>query len=576
MEKLTPHNIMLMLLSLGILLGVARILGEIAQRFRQPAVVGELLAGVLLGPTVLGSLAPGLGLFLFPPGGPNAIALDAISTLAIVLFLMVAGIEVDLSTIWKQGKVGLKVGIASIVIPFVFGFFTAWFIPQALGKEPDVDQLVFALFIATAMSISALPVIAKTLMDMDLYRSDLGMVVVSAAIFNDIVGWIVFAVVLGLMGGAEGSGNHILLTILMTLAFALFMLTAGRWLIHKVLPFVQAYTRWPGGELSFALILALFGASFTEWIGIHAIFGAFLVGAAIGDSSHLRERTRVTIDHFVSFIFAPVFFASIGLKVNFIAHFDLPLVFVVMVIVCTFKLTGGTLGARWGGMSPRSSLTVGFAMLSVGAMGIIVGLLALEAGIINHRLFVALVVVAIITSMTSGPAMRLVLKPAKTWRLEDALFSRLFIRKLNGVTRRDVINEVVEAACKEFLLDQNEVESLVWERETTLSTGIGKGVALPHARVRNLAKPLVVVGISDTGIDFDSPDGKFANIIFLVLTPRDSPDSQITILAEIARIFRNQAMYQRVLQTKNFTDFLALIKSGSSRSKEEDLNECLS
>lgn len=573
MEKLTPHNIMLMLLSLGILLGVARTLGELAQRFHQPAVVGELLAGVLLGPTVLGTISPGLELFLFPPSGANAIALDAISTLAIVLFLMVAGIEVDLSTIWKQGRVGLKVGITSISIPFLFGFLIAWFIPQALGKEQDVTPLVFALFIATAMSISALPVIAKTLMDLDLYRSDLGMVVISAAIFNDIFGWIVFAVVLGLIDGTSGEGaNQIISTIVMTIAFAGFMLTAGRLLIHKVLPFVQAYSRWPGGELSFALILALFGASFTEWIGIHAIFGAFLVGAAIGDSSHLRERTRVTIDHFVSFIFAPVFFASIGLKVNFVTNFNFPLVLTVLMIVCTFKLIGGTIGAKWGKMSFRASWTVGFAMLSVGAMGIIVGLLALEAGIISHRLFVALVVVAIITSMISGPAMRFILHPVKTWKLEDALFSKLFIRELKSISRRDVIHEIVQVACKEFNLDLNEVDGLVWERESALSTGIGKGVALPHARIKNLSYPLVAVGISDTGIDFDAPDGKLANVIFLVLTPVDIPDSQLNILAEIARLFRNQNMLNGILQTKNFTDLLALIKIRSARSELAERN----
>ncbi|MBF0241929.1 MAG: cation:proton antiporter [Desulfamplus sp.] len=563
MEKITPHNIMLMMLSIGVLLGVARILGEIVQRFHQPAVVGELLAGVLLGPTVLGSIAPELCLFLFPQNGTNAIIFDAISTLAIVLFLMVAGIEVDLSTIWKHGKVGLKVGIISIVIPFIFGFMTAMAIPNMLGRELHVNQFTFALFLATAMSISALPVIAKTLMDMDLYRSELGMVVVSAAIFNDIVGWIVFAVVLSLMGDnpSNSGGNHIIFTIFLTLIFAGTMLTLGRWLIDKTLPFVQAYTRWPDGEISFALVLALLGAAFTEWIGIHAIFGAFLVGAAIGDSSHLREQTRVTISNFISFIFAPLFFASIGLRVNFFEHFDFLLVILVLIIACFCKLVGGVIGARWGGMALRDSWAVGFAMNSRGAMEIILGLLALEAGIINQRLFVALVIMAIITSIISGPAIRLILCPAKPWRLQDALFSKLFIRELRSLSRQDAIKEMVNVVCREFSMDQTEVECIVWEREKAMSTGIGKGVALPHARIRGLSSPLVVVGISETGIDFDSPDGKPANIIFLVLTPDSALESQLNIVSEIAKLFRNQAILQGTLKTKTFTDFLALIKS---------------
>jgi mannitol/fructose-specific phosphotransferase system IIA component (Ntr-type) len=285
------------------------------------------------------------------------------------------------------------------------------------------------------------------------------------------------------------------------------------------------------------------------------------VGAAIGDSSHLRERTRVTIGNFISFIFAPVFFASIGLKVNFLENFDFFLVLLVLVIACLCKLLGGILGARWGGMAVRDSWAVGFAMNSRGAMEIILGLLALEAGIINQRLFVALVVMAIITSMISGPAMRLILRPVKSWQLQDALFSKLFVRELRSISRRKVINEMVEIVCTEFSLEQKEVERIVWEREKAMSTGIGKGVALPHARVEGLAYPLVVVGISDTGVDFDSPDGKPANVIFLVLTPDTAPESQLTIVSEIAKLFRNQTILQNVLKTRTFTDFLALIKS---------------
>ncbi|MFO7715181.1 MAG: cation:proton antiporter [Desulfosarcina sp.] len=551
---------------MGVLLCAARLLGEIAQRLQQPAVLGELLAGVLLGPTVLGSLAPGLSGFLFPLQGVNAIALDAFAALAIVLFLLVAGMEVNLSTVWKQGKIGCKVGIASIIVPFFIAFAAALVIPEVLGRHEEADPLIFALFLAIAMSISALPIIAKTLMDMGLYRSDLGMVVVSAAIFNDLVGWIIFAVVLGFIGDPAGKGNAIMLTIVLTLAFAGAMLTVGRWLIHKVLPFVQAYTRWPGGELSFALILGLLGAAFTEWIGIHAIFGAFIAGVAIGDSSHLRERSRVIIDKFVSFIFAPVFFASIGLKVNFLTYFDFRLVLTLLLIACVCKLAGGAIGARWGGMLPREAWAVGFAMVSVGAMGIIVGIIALEAGIIRPRLFVALIVMAIVTSMLSGPSMRLLLRAEKKWRLRDILSSKLFLRELKTTSRREVIHEMTVTACEaEGLegLDAQGVAKAVWSREEALSTGIGNAVAIPHARIEGLQRSLVVVGISATGIDFDAPDGKPAKVIFLILTPGNDPSPQLGLAAEIARLFRDERMADNVVRTKNFTDFLALLRAGT-------------
>jgi len=562
MGTLTSHNITVLFLSLGVLLCVAHVLGELAQRLRQPSVLGELIAGVLLGPTVLGSIAPGLSEFLFPLQGANAIALDAIATLAIGLFLLVAGMEVDLSTVWKQGKVGCKVGITSIVIPFFIALGAAMVLPEALGRHGDADPTIFALFFGIAISISALPVIAKTLMDMGLYRSDLGMVVVSAAIFNDLTGWIVFAVVLGLIGDPSGSGNAIMLTIVLTLAFAGGMLTAGRWVIHKVLPFVQAYTHWPGGELSFALILGLLGAAFTEWIGIHAIFGAFIAGVAIGDSSHLRERSRVVIGNFVSFIFAPVFFASIGLKVNFVTHFDFPLVLTVLLTACVCKLAGGAMGARWGGMLPREAWAVGFALNSRGAMEIILGIIALEAGIIRERLFVALIIMAMITSMMSGPSMRVLLRTAKKWRLQDILSSKLFLRELKATSRREVIRAMTAAACEVEGLDAQDVEKAVWSREEALSTGLGNGVALPHARIDGLRESLVVVGVSRKGIDFDAPDGRPANVIFLVLTPSNDANAQLQIGSEIARIFRDQTLSDRVLHTRNFTDFLALMRTG--------------
>jgi mannitol/fructose-specific phosphotransferase system IIA component (Ntr-type) len=323
--------------------------------------------------------------------------------------------------------------------------------------------------------------------------------------------------------------------------------------------------------LSFALILALLGATVTEWIGIHAIFGAFLVGVAAGDSSHLRERTRVTIDQFVSFIFAPLFFASIGLKVNFLTHFDFSLVLTVLLIACVGKLSGGTLGARWGGMSSREAWAVGFAMNSRGAMEIILGTLALEAGIIRQSLFVALIIMAIVTSMMSGPVMRIILRPEKKRRLQDALSSKLFLRELPAFSRREAIHEMTAAACEAAGLDAQVVETAVWAREEALGTGVGNGVALPHARIDVLPKPLVVVGISDMGIDFDAPDDKLAQVIFLILTPANDPRAQLDIVSELARLFRDARMLERALRAKTFTDFLALLQAPVQPEWAQDL-----
>lgn len=566
MESMSHQHVVVLFLALGLLLGVARILGELAHHCRQPAVLGELLAGVLLGPTILGNLAPGVSAYVFPTHGPNAIALSAITTLAVVLFLLVAGMEVDLSIVRRQGRVAPRVSAVGIGFSFVIGFAVAWYFPSAMGRVAAADPFIFALFFATALSISALPVIAKTLMDLDLYRTDLGMVIVSAAIVDDLVGWMVFAVILGLMGGGAIGVGAIAATILMTLLFAGAMLTVGRMLIHRAWPFVQAYTRWPGGVLGFALVIALFGAAAAEWIGIHAIFGSFLAGVAIGDSSHLRERTRVTIEHFVSFIFAPVFFASIGLRVDFLAHFNLPLVLSVLAIACACKLLGGMLGARWGGMPARESWAIGFAMNSRGAMEIILGLLALEAGIIGPQLFVALVVMAIVTSMMSGPLMRLTLRSAKKRHLPEVLTAKLFLPDLKATTRQAAIDEMAALAAGFAGLNIADVAAAVWAREETMSTGIGNGVALPHARLEGLRAPVVVAGLSLKGIDFDAPDDQLAEVLFLMLIPHDDPGAQLELAADIARLFRHPETLLLARQARKYTDFLSLMKSEGAGS----------
>ncbi len=561
MDCLTSHDTMVMFLALGTLLIAARVLGELAMRFSQPAVLGEILAGVILGPTVMGAIAPGFVDFLFPAAGTLPLVLDGFTILAITLFLLVAGIEVDLSTVWRQGRSALVVGLVGIVCPFALGFAAAWSAPRVLGAEPTADTIIFALFFATALSISALPVIARTLMDLNLYRTDLGMLVVAAAIFNDLVGWLIFAVVLGLLPQPSAHSSSVMLTIGLTVAFTALMLTVGRWLIHRSLPWIQAHTSWPGGVMGFALGLALLGGALTEWIGIHPIFGALLVGVAIGDSAHLREHTRTTIDHFVSCFFAPLFFASIGLRVNFAAHFDLFVVLAVLAIACLGKVVGCGLGARYVGMSWRESWAVGFGMNARGAMEIIVGLLALQYGLIGERMFVALVIMALVTSLISGPVMQRLLGLAKPPRLSDFALGKAFLRPLAARERFHAIDELATALAAATTVDLDRIKTAVRQREEMMPTGLGNWLAVPHARIPGLTLPVIAIGISESGIDFDAPDGEPARIIFLILTPVHDNGIQVAILADIARTFATAEVRQKALEVKSYTEFLALLKT---------------
>lgn len=561
MQSLTHHDVTVILLGLGTLLAVARIFGEIATRFRQPAVIGEIIAGIVLGQTVLGQVAPDFTAWLFPAEGAPTLVLKGIGMVAVVMFLLSAGMEVDLSRIFRQGRAAFTVSISGIVAPFLIGLTAAYIAPDSLGRQEHITPTLFALFFATALSISALPVIAKTLMDLNLYRTDLGMVIIAAAIFDDLTGWIIFAVLLGFIR-PEGMGHlSVPVTIALTLAYVVVMLTIGRWLIDRVLPWLQAKASWPAGVLAFALSLAFFGAATAEAIGIHAVFGSFMVGVAIGDSSHLREKTRSTIGQFVSSIFAPLFFATIGLQLNFIANFDGALVLWVLLIAIVSKVIGCGLGARFAGLGWRESWAIGFGMNSRGAMEIILGTLALQARVITEPMFVALVIMAMVTSIMSGTAMQRILRRKSVRRFVDHLHPRGFVNPLKSPEREEAIRELAVVAATATGLPAAVIENAALERERMMPTGLGLCVAVPHARLHGVSKPVVCLGISREGIEFHAPDGERSRMVFLILTPAEDSSAQLEILADISRTFLNPSLRDAAMRVASFNEFIALLKT---------------
>jgi len=407
MVKLAHNELIVLLLSISAMLIISRIFAEIGKKFKLPVVMGELIVGIILGPTILGMLFPEIFDYLFPRTGNIPIALDGIFSLSVIMLLFVAGMEVQLPLVLKQGKVAIYTSIFSMIIPFFTGFAVAWYFPEIFSISNEHEpKLLFSLFLGTALAISALPVIARILMDMNLFKTNIGMVIIASAMFNDLIGWLIFSLILSLTN--NNSGEHLSLgyTILYIIGFGLFMLTIGKKIIDKTLPWMQTKLSWPGGVLSISLGICLLSAAFTESINIHAILGAFIAGIAFGDSVHLKEQAREIIHQFITNFFAPLFFVSIGLKVNFIENFDLTIVLIVLILAFVGKVLGASIGARIGGMSKNHSLAVGFGMNARGAMEIILGTLALNAGLISKPIFVALVIMALITSLTSGPLMK--------------------------------------------------------------------------------------------------------------------------------------------------------------------------
>lgn len=406
MTDFSMHDLTTMFFALAVLLGAAKLAGELIQKLKQPAILGEISAGILLGPTVLGRSQPHLYAALFPSTGPVPNMIGAVTMLGVVLFLLAAGLETKLHNLFRQGRTALLVSSFGLVIPFVIGFAVAYLLPHFVGAETGVNRLIFALFVGTALSISALPVIAKILMDFDLLQTDLGAVVISSAMFDDLVGWILFGVVLGMIGA--GPNSRVLRTIVLVALFVTLTLTTGRWLIARIIPFLQAHASGRGAVLSFVFTLTLAAAGFAEYAGIHAIFGAFIAAIAIGDS--LDDTIAKDIRAIVTNVFAPFFFASIGLRTDFVANFDLRIILGLIAIACLGKVLGASWGARLGGIDPLSAWAVGFAMNARGAMEIVLSILALRAGLIGNRMFVALVVMALFTSLISAPVIQELMK----------------------------------------------------------------------------------------------------------------------------------------------------------------------
>jgi Kef-type K+ transport system membrane component KefB len=346
---------------------------------------------------------------LYPVPSPTATVLTGFVQVAVIMLLFIAGLEVDLHIVWQQGKQAISTSLLGLIVPFSFGFVFPYFFPDFFGIADQREQLTFALFMGTAMAISALPVIVRILMDLNLFKSKMGMLVVASAMVDDLIGWLIFSVILGMIG-KRGDSFTILNTVLLTISFVAIMLTLGRGLLNRILPWINKKLAWPGGVLSISLALCFLGAAFTEYIGLHAIFGAFIIGVAFGDSKHFSERAKEIVHQFINNIFAPLFFVSIGLRVNFIANFDWLLTTVILIIAFAGKIIGSGLGTRLGGFSWRESIAASFGMNARGAMEIILGLVALENGLINERVFVSLVIMALITSITSGPLMKWVLK----------------------------------------------------------------------------------------------------------------------------------------------------------------------
>lgn len=423
LSPLSGHAILILLLQLAGLLVLARVLAEGMRRIGQPAVIGELLAGVLLGPTILGHFAPDLFAFGFPQETAQFHLLEVISWLGMVLLLLLTGLETDIRAMRNLGRAALMASIFGMVVPFAGGLALGWALPDRFLVDAT-DRPIFAAFLATAMAISAMPVIAKILIDLRLIRRNVGMVILSAGVVDDTTGWLVLSIIAGIASGGAFAPAELFLTLLWLVLFLAVMRWVAYPVLARVVRYVNEEVELAGADITVIIAFTFVAASVTEAIGIHAVFGAFVAGLLVRQLPRVRSDSLHTIEVFVLSVLSPIFFAFVGLRVDLwqLTGWQLPLL--VIGVAVAGKLAGCYLGGRLGRLSHWESLALGFGMNARGAMELIVALIGLSLGLLTQEMYSTIVLVAVVTSFMAPILLRwtvprLPLGEDERQRLED-------------------------------------------------------------------------------------------------------------------------------------------------------------
>ena len=396
-------------LQITAMLGVALLFGQVMRRFKQPAVLGELIGGIILGPTIVGFLFPQAFSWLFQSSDSVTVVREASIKLGMLFFLFTAGLQVNLSDLRRLGRRALTIGLVGTLLPIAAGVGLVYLLPHNLwGPAVQEHFFLFALFIGINLANSANPVIARILMDLGLLKEEIGTIIMTATVVDDMINWTLFALILSVIAPARAAVSMDFSTMLV-LIVALFVLTLGlgRLIAPRALAWVRSHVSWPSGFIAFTALVILLAGSLAEFIGIHAFLGAFLVGAAVSGSNKEADEANEVIGQFVMSFFAPIYFVSIGMATNFAHNFDWTLVILLFAAACATKFGSVLLGARLGGMRINNQvLAIASGLNARGATGIILAGIGLANGLIDERIFVAIFIMAVSTSIMSGPLMK--------------------------------------------------------------------------------------------------------------------------------------------------------------------------
>lgn len=397
---LDEHQLLLFLIQLGLLVGVARLLGGLADKLRQPAVVGQIIAGVVIGPSVLGKFFPDTFEWIFSDQTVGS-AVYGLAWLAVIMVLVVIGYETDLGIIMRLRRAAVNVSAGALLVPLVVVGLFALLTPSSFIG--DTGRGLYAAFMALALSVAALPVVAKILQDLGMLRRNFGQVTLAVSMTMDSVGWLILA---GLAGIArEGFKPSDLLSSLGGLVlFVALAATVGRWMLNQAMRLALRKGRNVPAALTVSLVAAIAGGAVTHVLGLEAILGAFIVGIILATLRYQVGAVRHVLETVTDSFFAPIFFAFSGLRVDVgLLASPSALIWTVVLIILAVaaKIFGTLIGARRSGLGFKEGLALGSGLSALGAMGIVVALVGLSLGVLSDTGYTVIVLAAIITSLVA-------------------------------------------------------------------------------------------------------------------------------------------------------------------------------
>ncbi|MBS5798086.1 MAG: cation:proton antiporter [Dysgonomonas mossii] len=402
------HSIALLILQIIVIIIAARFFGWIFKKIGQPSVIGEILAGIVLGPSLIGSYFPEMSAFLFPANSLGN--LQILSQIGLILFMFIIGMELNLKALQSKAHDAIVISHASIIIPFSLGVGLAYFIYE--GHAPEhIDFTAFALFMGISLSITAFPVLARIIQERGIHKTKLGAIVITCAAADDITAWCLLAAVIAIV--KAGSVVSALYTILFALIYVIFMIKLVRPFLRKIGDLYQTQKQVNQSVVAIFFIVLLASAFITETIGIHALFGAFMAGAIMPDNINFRKIFIGKIEDVALVLFLPIFFVISGLRteiglINDPALWEITGLIILLAIIG--KFVGSAIAAKVVGQNWKDSLTIGALMNTRGLMELVALNIGYELGVLKAEVFAMMVIMALVTTFMAGPILKLINK----------------------------------------------------------------------------------------------------------------------------------------------------------------------